>query len=78
MTATQPLLCGIDAGTSQVRALVFTLEGKVVASGEAQLSDKGYADHINPYPRDARWPYDMQMIDAWWRKTIVPLQTTGR
>ena len=32
MTATQPLLCGIDAGTSQVRALVFTLEGKVVAS----------------------------------------------
>ena len=32
MTAAPPLLCGIDAGTSQVRALVFTLEGTVVAS----------------------------------------------
>ena len=32
VTAAQPLLCGIDAGTSQVRALVFTVEGTVVAS----------------------------------------------
>ena len=31
MTA-QPLLCGIDAGTSQVRALVFTPDGGVIAS----------------------------------------------
>jgi hypothetical protein len=52
--------------------------GKVVASGEAQLSDKSYADHINGYPRDARWPHEMQMIDDWWRKTIVPLRTAAR
>ena len=32
MSADQPLLCGIDAGTSQVRALVFTPDGTVVAS----------------------------------------------
>ena len=32
MSADEPLLCGIDAGTSQVRALVFTTEGTVVAS----------------------------------------------
>jgi hypothetical protein len=52
--------------------LRYTLSegGKVVASGTAQLSDKGYADHINTYPRDARWPYEMQMIDEWWKKTF--------
>ena len=52
--------------------------GKVVASGDAQLSDKGYANHINGYPNDARWPYEMQMIDTWWRKTIAPLASAAR
>ena len=32
MSADQPLLCGIDAGTSQVRALVFELDGTLVAA----------------------------------------------
>ena len=32
MSASQPLLCGIDAGTSQVRALVFELDGTLVAA----------------------------------------------
>ena len=32
MTTAEPLLCGIDAGTSQVRALVFRLDGTPVAS----------------------------------------------
>jgi hypothetical protein len=52
--------------------LRYTLSegGKVVASGDARLSDKGYADHINMYPASARWPYEMQMIDAWWKKTF--------
>lgn len=27
---------------------------------------------------DTRWPYEMQMIDAWWRKTIAPLAQAGR
>jgi hypothetical protein len=52
--------------------------GKVVASGDAQLSDMSYTDDINSYPRDARWPYEMQMIDDWWRKTIAPLAGTKR
>lgn len=62
---------GADWPTMHLR---YTLSegGKVVASGDAQLSDKGYADHINTYPRDARWPYEMQMIDEWWRKTFGP------
>jgi hypothetical protein len=62
---------GADWPTMHLR---YTLSegGKVVARGDAQLSDKGYADHINTYPRDARWPYEMQMIDAWWKKTFGP------
>lgn len=35
MAGLEPLFCGIDAGTSQVRALVFTAAGKVVASAAA-------------------------------------------
>ena len=35
MSGSRPLLCGIDAGTSQVRALVFELDGTLVA-GAAQ------------------------------------------
>lgn len=31
MTAAEPLLCGIDAGTSQTRALLFRTDGRIVA-----------------------------------------------
>lgn len=52
--------------------------GRPVASGEAQLADQNYSTRINSYPSDARWPYEMQMIDDWWRKTIGPLGKAGR
>jgi hypothetical protein len=60
--------------------LRYTLSdhGRTIASGDAQLADKSYTDHINDYPHGSRWPYEMQMIDTWWRKTIVPLETAGR
>ena len=35
-----PLLCGIDAGTSQIRALVFAPDGRVVASATAPISTR--------------------------------------
>jgi hypothetical protein len=50
----------------------LTDHGQVVKSGEAQLSDKSYADHINMYPSDERLRYEKQMIDEWWQKTIGP------
>lgn len=31
VTTDRPLLCGIDAGTSQIRAILFTADGRVVA-----------------------------------------------
>ena len=45
--------------------------GKVLKSGDAALSDKSYGNHISSYPTDARWPAEKQMIDSWWRATIV-------
>ncbi|WP_323143539.1 DUF3016 domain-containing protein [Massilia phyllosphaerae] len=47
-------------------------DGKVLKSGDAQLSDKAYGNRVNAYPSDARWPHEKQMIDDWWRATIVP------
>ena len=52
--------------------------GKVLKSGDATLSDKSYGNRINPYPADARWPAEKQMIDDWWRATIVPDAAAGR
>lgn len=55
--------------------LHYTLsqQGQAVASGDAQLADQNFTTRINSYPSDARWPYEFQMIDDWWRKTIAPL-----
>jgi hypothetical protein len=46
--------------------------GTVIASGEAQLSDRTYQSRINGYSRDERWRYEKQMIDDWWRAAIAP------
>lgn len=46
--------------------------GKVLKSGDAQLSDKSYAYRGTTYPSDARWPAEKQMIDVWWRATLAP------
>ena len=60
--------------------LRYTLsgQGRTIASGEAQLADQNYRTRINSYPSDARWPYEKQMIDEWWRKTILPVEKAGR
>lgn len=60
--------------------LRYTLSehGTTVASGEAQLADQNYSTRINSYPSDARWPYEFQMIDDWWQKTIAPRERAGR
>jgi len=53
-------------------------DGKVLKSGDAQLSDKAYGNRVNAYPSDARWPHEKQMIDDWWRATIVPDQSAAK
>jgi len=68
---------GADWPRMQLR-YTLTDHGRTVASGEAQLADQNYATRINSYPGDARWPHEKQMIDDWWRKTIVPLVKPGR
>lgn len=52
--------------------------GKVLKSGDAQLSDKSYGSHGNSYPSSARLPVEKQMIDDWWGATIAPDPTAGR
>ena len=56
----------------------LTEGGKVLKSGDAQLSDKAYGNRIDSYPSDARLPAEKQMIDDWWRDTIAPDRTAGR
>ena len=45
----EPLLCGIDAGTSRIRAIVFTPDGRPVAEGRrptpVRLLGPGSAEH---------------------------------
>lgn len=56
----------------------LTEGGKVLKSGDAQLSDKAYGNRIAAYPSDARLPAERQMIDDWWRATIAPDRTAER
>jgi len=50
----------------------ITEMGRVVAQGEARLSDRNYLQDLTTYPRTERWPAEKQMIDDWWRKTVQP------
>ena len=47
--AAEPLLCGVDAGTSRVRAIVFSLDGRPVAEGSrptpVERPRPGWAEH---------------------------------
>ena len=52
--------------------------GKVVKSGDAQLSDKSYGNRIDSYPSDARLPAEKQMIDDWWRAAVQPERAADR
>lgn len=57
--------------------LRYTLEqhGKVIASGNAYLSDMSYLQHINRYSRNDALRYEKRMIDDWFKNTFgVKLQ----
>ena len=47
--AAEPLLCGIDAGTTRIRALLFTPDGRLVAEGSrptpVERPRPGWAEH---------------------------------
>ena len=57
--------------------LRYTLEqhGKVIASGNAYLSDMSYLQHINRYSSTDALRYEKRMIDDWFKNTFgVKLQ----
>jgi hypothetical protein len=45
-------------------------DGKVVASGDSQLSDPGYLMGSNRYSQEA-YGYEKQMLDEWFRKEVL-------
>lgn len=45
-------------------------DGKVVGSGESNLSDPGYLMGSNRYGQDA-YSYEKQMLDDWFRKEVL-------
>lgn len=49
---------------------LLTDDGKEVARGEAELSDGGYRERMSTYQGAENLPYEKQMIDDWWRKTM--------
>ena len=50
--------------------LRYTLSanGQVISSGEEQLSDMAYLDHINRYSDGDTLRYEKRMIDDWFNK----------
>jgi hypothetical protein len=48
--------------------------GKVISSGESQLSDMSYMDRIHRNSDSERLRYEKHMIDEWFRKTILVKQ----
>jgi hypothetical protein len=52
--------------------------GKVVASGEAQLSDMSYLSRLNHYFDGESLRYEKQMVDDWFYKTIAPKQVARK
>jgi len=60
--------------------LRFSLEqdGQVLKSGEAQLSDMNYLNHMSYYFDSEPLRYEKQMIDDWFEKTIGPLPRRAR
>jgi hypothetical protein len=47
--------------------------GQVIKSGEAQLQDMDYQNHLNRYFDSEPLRYEKQMIDDWFEKTIAPI-----
>ncbi|TFW29235.1 DUF3016 domain-containing protein [Massilia horti] len=49
-------------------------DGRVIKSGEEQLSDMAYLDRTNRYFEGEQLRYEKQMINDWWGKTIGPVK----
>lgn len=49
---------------------VLEQDGKVISSGNADLSDMSYMSRINRYAGDTRLRYEKLMIDDWFAKTF--------
>jgi hypothetical protein len=47
--------------------------GQVIKSGEAQIQDMNYQNHLNRYFDSDPLRYEKQMIDDWFEKTIGPI-----
>ena len=47
--------------------------GQVIKSGEAQIQDMDYQNHLNRYFNSDPLRYEKQMIDDWFEKTIAPI-----
>ena len=62
---TSPLLLGVDAGSSRVRALIFTFEGDIVAEGSVTPPLE------TPYPGWATLDAD-QLWQACWQAARPP------
>ncbi|MFO1036032.1 MAG: FGGY family carbohydrate kinase [Geminicoccaceae bacterium] len=63
-----PLLCGVDAGTSRVRAMLFTLAGTVVAQADRPTPTR--------YPRPGWAEHDAEEL---WAATVAALRdVTGQ
>jgi len=62
---------GADWPTMHLR---YTLEqnGKVLRSGDDQLSNMAYQDRISHYSMDDSLRYEKQMIDDWFQKEFMP------
>jgi hypothetical protein len=54
--------------------LRYTIEqdGQVLLSGEAQLRDMAFMDHIRSYRDSESLSHEKRMIDDWFYSTIVP------
>jgi uncharacterized lipoprotein YbaY len=60
--------------------LRYSLEsdGKVIKSGDEQISDMMYLQHLNRYIEGDTLQYEKQMLDDWFRKTIAPKQAASK
>jgi hypothetical protein len=48
--------------------------GQVVKSGESQVQDMDYQNHVNHYFDSEPLRYEKQMLDTWFEKNIGPLR----
>ncbi|WP_036172474.1 DUF3016 domain-containing protein [Massilia sp. 9096] len=52
--------------------------GQVIKSGESQIQDMDYQNHLNQYFDSDPFRYEKQMMDDWFVKNIGPLKDTRR